>query len=69
MTLIQNWKSAWKFSSVQTALILAAANGLFAVIPLLSELVSVSVYALISLFGNVAIVALRLVAQPSIEEV
>ena len=63
MKLIDNWRQSWRFTSVQTALILAAANGAFAVLPLLSESVSVPVYAAISVVGNLAIVALRLMAQ------
>ena len=68
MSLIKEWRSAWKFNSVQTALILGLANALFAVIPALSESVSLPIYAAVSAAGNVAIIILRLVAQPSLEE-
>lgn len=67
MTLIENWREAWKFNSVQSALILAVANALFALIPSLSSVVPFWVYALIMTFGNLAIVALRLVAQDDLE--
>lgn len=67
MTLIQNWRQAWRFTSVQTALILGIANALFALMPVLSDAVSLPVYAAISALGNVAIIILRLVAQPSLE--
>lgn len=68
MSLIKEWRSAWKFSSVQTALILGLANALFAVMPALSDSVSLPIYAAVSAAGNVAIIILRLVAQPSLEE-
>lgn len=66
MTLIQNWQQAWKFSSVQTAVILGLANTAFALLPALSESVSLPIYAAVSALGNVAIILLRLVAQPSL---
>lgn len=68
MTLISQWKEAWKFSSVQTALILGIANALFALIPTLSDVVTVPVYAAVSAVGNVAIILLRLVAQPKLNQ-
>jgi hypothetical protein len=67
MKLIQNWKQAWRFTSVQTALILAAASGLFAILPMLSSYVTLPVYALIMMLGNIGIVVLRLIAQPNIK--
>lgn len=67
MTLIQGWRQAWKFSSVQTALILGTANAAFALLPALSDSVSLPVYAAVSAIGNVAIIVLRLVAQPYLE--
>lgn len=63
MKLVSNWKQSWRFTSVQTALILAAVNGLFAVLPLLSESVSVPIYATLSVLGNLLIVVLRLIQQ------
>jgi len=68
MNLIKEWRSAWKFSSIQTAVILGIANTLFALMPALSEIFTVPVYAAISAIGNIAIIVLRLIAQPSIEE-
>ena len=68
MNLIKEWRSAWKFSSVQTALILGVANTLFALMPALSDAVSLPVYALVSAVGNIAIIVLRLIAQPNLEE-
>lgn len=67
MALIQEWRQAWKFSSVQTALILGIANTAFALLPALSDSVSLPVYAAVSAIGNVAIIVLRLVAQPYLE--
>lgn len=64
MQLIKDWRQAWKFTSVQSALILAVANGCFALVPFLSDAVSMPVYAACSVIANVAIVVLRLVAQP-----
>lgn len=68
MKLIKEWREAWKFSSVQTALILAVANGLFALLPSLSEMVTLPIYALIMMTGNIGIVLLRLISQPSIKK-
>jgi hypothetical protein len=68
MTLISQWKEAWKFSSVQTALILGIANAFFALIPALSDVVTLPVYAAVSAVGNVAIILLRLVAQPKLNQ-
>lgn len=68
MTLIKEWRQAWKFTSVQTAVILGIANALFALIPALSDAVSLPVYAAISALGNVAIIILRLVAQPKLSQ-
>lgn len=68
MTLIKQWREAWKFSSVQTAVILGLANTAFFLLPKLDEVISLPVYAAISALGNVAIIVLRLIAQPKIEK-
>lgn len=67
MNLIDNWRDAWKFNSVQTAVILGLSNAAFAIMPALSEYVTLPVYAAISALGNVAIIILRLVAQSNLE--
>lgn len=66
MTLIKNWRDAWKFTSVQSALILATVSGLFYFMPVVQEYLSPALYALIMLVGNIAVTVLRLVAQPSL---
>jgi len=67
ITLIKEWRNAWKLTSVQWALALATANGLFAVLPMLSDSVPIWLYALIMCFGNIGIVILRLMAQPNLK--
>lgn len=68
MTLIKEWREAWKLTSVQTAIVLGVANALFALLPALSDAVSLPAYAAISALGNVAIIVLRLVAQPKLSQ-
>lgn len=68
MQLIKEWRKAWQLSSVQTAVILGVANAAFALLPALSDVVSLPVYAAVSAVGNVAIIVLRLIAQPSLYE-
>lgn len=66
MTLIKNWRDAWKFTSVQSALILATVSGLFYFMPVVQEYLSPALYALIMCLGNIGVTVLRLVAQPSL---
>jgi hypothetical protein len=66
MTLIQNWQSAWKFTSVQSTLLLAALSGLFYFVPLVQDYVSPALYAAIMGIGQVVVALLRIIAQPSL---
>lgn len=66
--LIKEWRKAWQYNSVQTAIILALANAIFMLLPSLVNSVSLPVYAGIMCLGNIAIVVLRLVAQPSVKK-
>lgn len=61
--LIENWKQAYKFWSVQCALAVAFVNVLMAFLPALQDYMSVTVYAVINalLAGLVAVV--RVIAQ------
>lgn len=68
MKLIEKWREAWKLTSVQTAVILGLANAAFALLPALSDFVTLPIYAAISAIGNVAIIILRLVAQPKLHK-
>lgn len=68
MSLIKQWREAWKLTSVQTAVILGLANAAFFLLPELPDFVTLPIYAAISAIGNVAIIILRLVAQPKIHQ-
>ena len=68
MTLIKNWREAWKFTSVQSALILAAVSGLFYFMPVVQEFLSPTVYALIMFVGNIGVTVLRIIAQPGVSD-
>jgi len=68
MKLIKEWRKAWKYTTVQTAVILGLANAAFFFLPQLSDLVSFPVYAGIMALGNVGIIVLRLVAQPKLNQ-
>ena len=68
MKLIKKWREAWKLTSVQTAVIIGLANAVFALLPALSDFVTLPIYAAISAIGNVAIIILRLVAQPKLHK-
>lgn len=68
MKLIKEWRKAWKYSSVQTAVILGLANALFFFLPQLADFVSFPVYAGIMAAGNVGIIVLRLIAQPKLNQ-
>lgn len=67
MKLIEKWKESWKYTSVQTAVILAGANALFAVVPALVDSVPFWVYTALMSLGNMGIVILRIVAQPKVK--
>jgi hypothetical protein len=63
MKLIDNWTKAWRFTSVQTALIIAAVSGLYAAWPAFSSAVPVFWYATGMVVLSLAVVVLRLIQQ------
>lgn len=68
MELINEWRKAWQYTTVQTAVILGVANALFFFLPQLADFVSFPVYAGIMALGNIGIIILRLVAQPKLNK-
>lgn len=66
--LIDDVKNSWKFTSVQSAALLAIANAFFAFIPTLEGSISLPMYSLLMLIGNLTVIFLRLVAQPSLDK-
>lgn len=65
--LIPDWKRAWRFLSVQAALLLALLSGLQAeVLPLVSPLFPAPVWPWVSGGLALVVVLLRLVAQPGL---
>ena len=68
MTLIPNANQALKFGSVQAALLLAVLSGVQAdVLPLVQPLFSPELWPVVSGALALAIVVLRLLAQPGLE--
>lgn len=68
-TLITEWRKAWRFSSVQAALVLAALSMAQAdLLPYVQPLVPAKYWPFVSLGMAVAIMVFRLLAQPSLEE-
>lgn len=68
MTLIPDWKIAWRFMSVQAAVLLAVLSGIQAeVLPIISPLVPATWWPYVSGGLALLIVVLRLWAQPSLE--
>lgn len=67
MKLIDNWRKAWRFTSVQSALILALVNGLFSVFPVMFQSLNPTIYCSLMVLGNISVVVLRLIAQPKLE--
>lgn len=68
MALIKEWRKAWKYTTVQTAVILGLANAVFLFLPDLAQFVSFPVYAGIMALANVGIIVLRLIAQPKLHK-
>jgi hypothetical protein len=65
--LIPDWRLAWRFASVQAAVLLALLSGLQAeVLPLISPLFAVDVWPWVSGSLALAVVVLRLVSQDSL---
>lgn len=68
MALIPDWRLAWRFLSVQAAMLLAVLSAVQTeVLPLLSPLFPDHVWPWVSGGLAMAVVLLRLVAQPSLE--
>lgn len=68
MTLIPDWRLAWRFASVQAALLLALLSGLQAeVLPLVAPLFPDHIWPWVSGGLALAVVVLRLLAQPDLE--
>jgi len=66
--LIPDVRLAWRFGSVQAALLLALLSGIQAeVLPLFAPLFSADVWPWVSGLLALAVVLLRLVAQPELE--
>lgn len=66
--LIPDWKRAWRFASVQAAVLLALLSGLQAeVLPLVQPLFPAPVWPWVSGALALAVVVLRLVAQPGLK--
>lgn len=64
---IPDWRLAWRFASVQSAVLLALLSGLQAeVLPLVSPLFPAHVWPWVSGALALAVVLLRLVAQPGL---
>lgn len=65
--LIPDWRLAWRFASVQAAVLLALLSGLQAeVLPLISPLFAVDVWPWVSGSLALAVVVLRLVSQDGV---
>ncbi len=65
--LIPNWLSAWRFGSVQAALLLAALSAVQAdVLPLVQPLFPEQVWPYVSGGIALAVVLLRVLAQPAL---
>jgi hypothetical protein len=66
--LIPDWRLAWRFASVQAAVLLALLSGLQAeVLPLVVPLFAPDVWPWVSGGLALAVVVLRLVAQPALQ--
>ena len=66
--LIPDWRLAWRFASVQAAVLLALLSGLQAeVLPLISPLFAVEVWPWVSGSLALAVVLLRLVSQDGLQ--
>lgn len=63
MKLIDNWKKAWRFTSVQVALLLSILATLQASLPDLQSLFAPTTYALINLGLGIAVIIARVVKQ------
>lgn len=67
MSLISNWSSAWRFGSVQAAVLLAALSAVQAdVLPLVQPLFPAHVWPYVSGGMALAVVVLRVWAQPAL---
>lgn len=64
MTLIDQWKKAWRLSSVQIALIIAVIGALQAGLPDIG--LPESTYAVLNTVLAIALAVARIVAQPAV---
>lgn len=65
MKIVENWRSAWKFISVQIAVIAAAVQGAVLAFPAVKDYLSDTAVHAVGLLLLVSIVVGRLVQQPS----
>lgn len=63
MKLINDWAKAWKFTSVQTALIIAVVSALYAAWPAFMSIVSPFWYAIGMVGLSLLVVVMRLIQQ------
>lgn len=63
MKLIDNWKKAWKFTSVQVAMLLSILATVQASMPDLQAMFAPTTYALINLGLGIAVIIARVVKQ------
>lgn len=65
MTLVEDWKDAWKWFSVHIATVMAVINGLQASVPYVQNMLTPTQLAVINAGLGVAVVWGRLVNQGS----
>lgn len=63
MKLVPDWKFAWRFLSVQFALLGAVASGLWAAVPAFQGVVPPTKFAILCVGASVLAVLLRLINQ------
>jgi hypothetical protein len=68
MTLVANWKNAWKMYSVRVALILAVLGVLQTSLPMFQDFLPPVVFASLTTLLAVAVVVGRVVYQPSLHQ-
>jgi len=63
MKLIKEWKTSWRFSSVQVALFTSILSAIYAAMPDFQELMNPTVYSIVVLALNLAIIVARNIHQ------
>lgn len=63
MKLIKEWKTSWRFSSVQVALFTSILSAVYAAMPDFQEMMNPTVYSIIVLVLNLAIIVARNIQQ------